>query len=119
MSNVVHGALLWGMMTLGASFIARVPMAALAGVTAWMGIRLLDWGSWKRLPKMRLVDSLAFLLTAAAVLILDAEWAVGIGCAIHFFRYLYLRFTGQLGTEGEPVQVETPAKEAVGAESGK
>jgi SulP family sulfate permease len=94
MSNVVHGALLWGMMTVGATFIAHVPLAALAGVTAWMGFRLLDWGTWKRLPKMRLVDAVAFLATAAGVLIEDAVVAIIIGCSLHVLRYLLLRFVG-------------------------
>ena len=94
MSNVVHGALLWGMMTVGATFIAHVPMAALAGVTAWMGFRLLDWGTWKRLPKMRVVDAGAFLATAAGVLIADAVIAITIGCALHVLRYLVLRYIG-------------------------
>ena len=94
MSNVVHGALLWGMMTIGAGMIAHVPLAALAGVTAWMGFRLLDWGTWKRLPKMRLVDAAAFLSTAAAVLIADAVRAIIIGCSLYVLRYLLLRFGG-------------------------
>lgn len=94
MSNVVHGALLWGMMTIGATFIAHVPLAALAGVTAWMGFRLLDWGTWKRLPKMRLVDAVAFLATAAGVLIADAVIAIIIGCSLHVLRYLVMRYIG-------------------------
>jgi SulP family sulfate permease len=94
MSNLVHGALLWGMMTIGATYISHVPLAALAGVTAWMGFRLLDWGTWKRLPKMRLVDATAFLATAAGVLIADAVIAITIGCALYLVRYLLLRFVG-------------------------
>jgi SulP family sulfate permease len=82
------------MMTVGATFIAHVPLAALAGVTAWMGFRLLDWGTWKRLPKMRLVDAVAFLATAAGVLIEDAVVAIIIGCSLHVLRYLLLRFVG-------------------------
>ena len=93
-SNVVHGALLWGMMTVGATFISHVPLAALAGVTAWMGFRLLDWGTWKRLPKMRLVDAAAFLATAAGVLIADAVIAIIVGCSLYVLRYLLLRFVG-------------------------
>ena len=94
MSNVVHGALLWGMMTVGATFISHVPLAALAGVTAWMGFRLLDWGTWKRLPKMRVVDAVAFLATAAAVLIADAVIAIAIGCSLYILRYLVMRYIG-------------------------
>ena len=93
-SNLVHGALLWGMMTLGAGLIAHVPLAALAGVTAWMGFRLLDWGTWKRLPKMRVVDATAFLATAVGVLVADAVRAILLGCFFYVLRYLVLRFWG-------------------------
>ena len=96
MSNVIHGALLWGMMTLGASVISRVPLAALAGVTAWMGLRLLDWSIWKRLPKMRPVDAAAFIATALGVLIEDAVRAILIGCSFYIIRYAYLRLTGKV-----------------------
>jgi len=95
-SNLFHGLLLWAMMTTCATLIAYVPLAALAGVTAWMGLRLLDWGTWKRIPKMRLVDATAFLATAAGVLVADAVRAILIGCSLYILRYAYLRFTGKL-----------------------
>ncbi|MBI3666529.1 MAG: SulP family inorganic anion transporter [Acidobacteria bacterium] len=90
-SNLIHGFLLLVMMTLGATFISRVPLAALAGVTAWMGLRLLDWGTWGRLPKMRPVDALAFVLTALAVLIVNALPAVALGCSLYLIRHVVLR----------------------------
>ncbi len=103
-SNVVHGALLWGMMTWGAAFIAHVPLAALAGVTAWMGFRLLDWSAWKRLPKMRPVDALAFLATAGGVIFEDAVRAILIGCSLYVLRYVYLTVTGKPVPASEPVE---------------
>lgn len=87
------------MMTLGATFISRVPMAALAGVTAWMGLRLLDWSAWKRLPKMRRVDAAAFLATATGVLVADAVRAIVIGCSFYIIRYIYQWLTGKLEQE--------------------
>lgn len=95
-SNLVHGVMLLVMVTKGAAVISHVPLAALAGVTAWMGLRLLDWGTWKRLPKMRLVDATAFLATAVGVLVADAVRAILIGCAFYIVRYIYLRVTGKL-----------------------
>jgi SulP family sulfate permease len=95
-SNLVHGALLWAMMTQGAIFISHVPLADLAGVTAWMGFRLLDWSTWKRLPKMRVVDATAFLATAASVLLADAVRAILIGCSFYILRFVYLRLAGKL-----------------------
>jgi len=51
-SNLLHAAFLLVFLTLGMRFIAQIPMAALAGVTAWMGARLLDWSTWRRLRKI-------------------------------------------------------------------
>ncbi|HYL74490.1 MAG TPA: SulP family inorganic anion transporter [Bryobacteraceae bacterium] len=110
-SNLVHGAMLWAMMTAGAVVISHVPLAALAGVTAWMGLRLLDWGTWKRLPKMRLVDATAFLATAAGVLVADAVRAILIGCAFYIARYIYLRVTGKL----TPTWMDHPEAESAPA----
>jgi SulP family sulfate permease len=117
MSNVIHGALLWGMMTWGALLIAHVPLAALAGVTAWMGFRLLDWSAWGRLPKMRLVDALAFLATAAGVIFEDAVRAILIGCSFYVLRYTYLRLTGK--TAAAEVDAQERASSAVSASSSK
>jgi SulP family sulfate permease len=111
-SNVIHGALLWGMMTWGALFIAHVPLAALAGVTAWMGFRLLDWSAWKRLPNMRPVDALAFLATAAAVIFEDAVRAILIGCSLHILRFMYLSFTKKLASPADDTDTES-AKDLV------
>ena len=99
LSNLIHGALLWAMMTEGATLISHVPLAALAGVTAWMGFRLLDWSTWKRLTKMRLVDAVAFLVTAGAVLVEDAVRAILIGCSLYVVRYIYLSFKGSLARQ--------------------
>ena len=112
MSNVVHGALLWGMMTLGAGLISHVPLAALAGVTAWMGFRLLDWGTWKRLPNMRLVDAAAFLATAAGVLVADAVRAILIGCSFYVIRHIYMRSTGTPPVAETDREESAPAKTA-------
>ena len=55
-----------GVLTIGNRVIAQIPLAALAGVI-WMGARLLDWSTWKRLHVMRRVDAAAFLVTAVCV----------------------------------------------------
>src|SRR5258707_7569956 len=109
MSNAIHGALLWGMMTWGALVIAHVPLAALAGVTAWLGFGLRNWSAWRRLPNMRPVDALAFLATAAGVIFEDAVRAILIGCSLHILRYLYLSFTRKLAPA--PVDDKEPAKD--------
>src|SRR5437660_830270 len=70
-----------------AGFVSHIPIPALAGVTAWMGICLLDWSAWRRL--MRRIDAAAFLVTAGAVLAVNAVAAVAIGSGLYAIRYLY------------------------------
>ncbi len=92
-ANLLHAAFLCMFLWFGAGFVAHVPLAALAGVTAWMGFNLLDWSTWHRLPRMRLIDSAAFLVTTAGVLaVSNAIYAVIAGCALYGGHYLYLRF---------------------------
>jgi SulP family sulfate permease len=92
LSNLLHAIFLLAFVWFGAGFVAHVPLAALAGVTAWMGFCLLDWSTWHRLPRMRAIDSAAFLVTALGVLVMNAIAAVLAGCALYGAHYLYLRF---------------------------
>src|SRR5581483_4119072 len=80
-SNILHAVFLFALVQLGSGVLAHIPLAALAGVTAWMGLCLLDWGAWRRLSRMRPVDSGAFLLTATGVLVVNAVAAVVVGCS--------------------------------------
>lgn len=92
MSNILHAVFLFALVRLGSGMLAHIPLAALAGVTAWMGLCLLDWGAWRRLSRMRPVDSGAFLVTAAGVLMVNAVAAVVVGCSLYGIRYLYRRY---------------------------
>jgi len=91
-SNLMHGLFLFLMVSMGAGVLAHIPMAALAGVTAWMGFCLLDVSTWRRLGKMRVTDASAFLVTAIGVLVVNAVAAVFAGCAIYLVHYLYVRY---------------------------
>jgi SulP family sulfate permease len=88
MSNLLHAVFLLAFVKLGSGFLAHIPLAALAGVTAWMGFCLLDWSAWRRLTKMRALDAGAFMATAVAVLAVNAVAAVLIGCSLYSIRYL-------------------------------
>ena len=72
----------------GSGVIARIPLAALAGVTAYVGLSLLEWSTWRRLHRMRRLDATAFLATALAVLTTNAVAAVAIGCSFYVVRHL-------------------------------
>jgi SulP family sulfate permease len=92
-SNLMHALFLVAILWLGAGVVQHIPIAALAGVTAWMGLCLLDWSAWRRLPKMSRIDGTAFLVTALAVMSVNAVLAVTIGCSLYGVQWVYRRWT--------------------------
>jgi MFS superfamily sulfate permease-like transporter len=56
-----------------------------------VGLGLLEWSTWRRLHRMRRLDALAFLVTAAAVLTTNAVAAVAIGCSFYLGHHLVSR----------------------------
>jgi SulP family sulfate permease len=90
-SNLIHAAVLAAVLGLGSGVLAHIPLAALAGVTAWMGFCLLDWSAWRRIPRMKWADAGAFLATALLVLFMNAVAAIAIGCSIHFANLAWQR----------------------------
>jgi SulP family sulfate permease len=93
LSNFLHAAFLLVMVRFGAGAIAHIPLAALAGVTAFVGLGLLEWSTWRRLHRMRRLEAAAFLATAAAVLTTNAVAAVPIGCSFYIIRHLAARLS--------------------------
>src|SRR5262249_55184114 len=91
LSNLLAAGVLAGVRWLGAGAVSHIPLPALAGVTAWMGLCLLDWSAWHRLSKMSRVDAAAFLATAVSVLLVNAVLAVAIGCATYGLKAIWMR----------------------------
>jgi SulP family sulfate permease len=83
LSNFLHAAVLLVLVRFGSGAIAHIPLAALAGVTAFVGLGLLEWSTWRRLHRMRRLEAAAFVLTAGAVLTTNAVAAVALGCALY------------------------------------
>jgi SulP family sulfate permease len=92
LSNLLHAIFLIAILWFGSGFISHIPLPALAGVTAWMGLCLLDWSAWRRLPKLSGTDAAAFLATALSVLAVNAVLAVAIGCALYGIKAIYVRW---------------------------
>ena len=88
LSNIMHAAFLLVFLTVLSGAISHVPISALAGVTAWMGLTLMAWGTWARLPKMRRTDAGAFLATALGVMAFNAVAAVAVGCSFYLVEYV-------------------------------
>lgn len=101
-SNLMHGLWLGAFLFLGQDWIEMIPRPALAGVTIWMGVALLNWSAWKRIRLMRREEAGAFILTAFATLLVNAVAAVASGFALHTL-VIYLRKQAE--------QRETPALE--------
>lgn len=91
LANVLHAVILIALLATGASVIATIPIAALAGVSAWMGVSLLDWSAWRRLPLMSRVDAAAFCATALSVLLFNAVGAIAVGCSLYMLKSFYHR----------------------------
>jgi SulP family sulfate permease len=91
-SNLMHGLFLLAFLEFGAGFVSHIPVPALAGVTAYTGLCLLEWSTWRRLGKMNRADASAFLITAVAVLVVNAVAAVAAGCAVYALRSLFHHF---------------------------
>ena len=81
-SNLMHARRLLLFVRYGSGALAHIPIAALAGVTAYMGISLLDIGTWRRLRKMHLLDAAGFLVTVIGVLVSNAVIAVIAGAGL-------------------------------------
>ena len=92
LSNFFHSAILGLLLWLGADFVGHIPIPALGGVTAWMGLCLLDWSTWRRLPRMRRVDALAFFVTAIGVMVMNSVLAVAAGCLVYAAHWVWVKF---------------------------
>lgn len=112
LANLFHAAFLLGFLLVGADLIAHIPLAALAGVTAYVGLCLLEWSTWHRLRRMRRVDAAAFLVTTVATLTVNAVAAVAIGCSLYAVRALYVRMAGTMDTPLPQLQAVGPVERA-------
>jgi sulfate permease, SulP family len=99
LANLIHAVCLLLFVRYGSGTLAHIPMAALAGVTSYMGISLLDIGTWRRLRKMHLLDASAFLITVVGVLVSNAVTAVLAGAGIYVLHYAYKKYVRPLGLQ--------------------
>jgi sulfate permease, SulP family len=97
LSNFLHAMFLILLLQFGSGAMAHIPMAALAGVTAYVGLGLLEWSTWRRLHRMRRIDASAFLVTAAAVLTTNAVAAVAVGCSFYLVPHIASRLVTMQG----------------------
>ncbi|MFE1879962.1 SulP family inorganic anion transporter [Streptomyces diastatochromogenes] len=78
----VHAAVLAMIVFAAAPLVAKIPLAALAGVLLATAIRMVEVGSLKAMVKATRSDALILVLTAGATLALDLVYAVVIGLVV-------------------------------------
>jgi SulP family sulfate permease len=107
LSNLFHALVLAAVLGFGSGVLTHIPLAALAGVTAWMGFCLLDWSAWRRIPRMKKVDATSFLLTAVLVLAVNAVAAMAAGCAVYALDWMWRRLKNADGRK--PISAQSSA----------
>ncbi|MEU6068730.1 SulP family inorganic anion transporter [Streptomyces sp. NPDC047082] len=82
LAALTHAAVLAVIVFAAAPLVARIPLAALAGVLLATAIRMVEVGSLKAMAKATRSDALTLVLTAVATLALDLVYAVIIGLVV-------------------------------------
>lgn len=82
LATVTHALALAVIMLAGAPLVARIPLAALAGVLLATAVRMVEVGALAMLARTSRSDALVMALTATATLVLDLVTAVLIGLGV-------------------------------------
>ncbi|MDX3696708.1 SulP family inorganic anion transporter [Streptomyces europaeiscabiei] len=82
LAALTHAVILAVIVFAAAPLVAKIPLAALAGVLLATAIRMVEVGSLRAMAKATRSDALILALTAVATLALDLVYAVIIGLAV-------------------------------------
>jgi SulP family sulfate permease len=82
LATIVHGGVLALVVLALAPALARVPLAALAGVLMVTAVRMVEFGTVDRILRSTRSDALLLLATAVATVAFDLVVAVGVGVAL-------------------------------------
>lgn len=100
-ANLMHAVFLVLFVRYGSGALAHIPMVALAGVTTYMGISLLDIGTWRRLGKMHSRDAAGFLITVIGVLVSNPVTAVLAGASVYALDHAVRKYLRPLGVRAD------------------
>ena len=73
-------------------------VSATHAASAAVGVGLLEWKTWRRLPRIRRGDAAAFLTTIAATLGHQHHRALTLGCSLHLIRHLAIKTAAAVPT---------------------
>ncbi|PLW72681.1 sodium-independent anion transporter, partial [Streptomyces sp. DJ] len=104
---LVHAAVLAAVVLAAAPLVARIPLAALAGVLLATAVRMVEVGSVRAMVRSTRADGFVLVLTAVATLALDLVQAVVIGMVVA--GALALRAVARdAGLARVPLHADTP-----------
>lgn len=104
-SAIVHGLVLALVAVALSPLVARVPLAALAGVLIITAIRMVEFGTVDRILRSTRSDAMLLVSTAGATIVFDLVVAVGVGIALA--SVLALKAVAQSTTfDREPIEHE-------------
>src|SRR5690606_10393551 len=79
---VVHSTVLVAVVLVGSGLVARIPLAALAGVLMVTAVRMVEVHNVRSVLRSTRSDALVLVLTGAATVVFDLIVAVEIGVAV-------------------------------------
>lgn len=105
MTPLSHSAALLLMMMVAAPVVARVPIAALAGLLVFIGLRLLEWRELRKMWKISRFEAFVFVATMLGIVLSDFIDGVLIGVVLSLVYFAHTQ--RQLGFAGdEPEEME-------------
>lgn len=97
MTPIVHAVALLGIMLVAAPVVARVPIAALAGLLVFIGLRLLEWRELRKMWSISRFEAFVFLATMAGIVLFDFIDGVMIGVVLALVHFAHTQ--RQLGVQ--------------------
>ncbi|MDP3151190.1 MAG: SulP family inorganic anion transporter [Archangium sp.] len=102
-ASILHAVFLGAAVLLMSGLIAKVPLAALAGLLCVIGMRLIDVGLLIELFRHEKVEAIAFLVTAAGTISGHLMAGLAGGLLIHAFNYFVIHRKDRKQAAEKPV----------------
>lgn len=106
LTSLSHAGALLGLLVVAAPLVAVLPLTGLAGILVVVGVRLVNWRelrfTWRASP----LEGLAFVVTAASILVGDFVQGVATGLVVSLVHFAVQH--SRLGLSAQPARVASP-----------
>jgi len=89
MTPLAHSAALFIIMVAAAPVVSRVPIAALAGLLVFIGLRLLEWRELRKMWKISRFEAFVFVATMLGIVLSDFIDGVLIGVVLSLVHFAH------------------------------